>query len=33
VVLLLHDLSGNVVGEAALSETETKLLKSYNSTE
>jgi hypothetical protein len=33
VVVLLHDLSGNVVGEAALSETETKLLKSYNSTE
>jgi hypothetical protein len=33
VVLLLHDLSGNVVGEAALSETETKLLKSYSSTE
>jgi hypothetical protein len=32
-VLLLHDLQGNVVGEAALSETETKLLKTYNSTE
>jgi YD repeat-containing protein len=32
-VLLLHDLKGNVVGEAALSETETKLLKTYNSTE
>jgi hypothetical protein len=33
VVLLLHDLKGDVVGEAAISETETKLLKSYNSTE
>ena len=33
VVLLLHDLKGNVVGEAAFSETETKLLKTYNSTE
>jgi hypothetical protein len=33
VVLLLHDLKGDVVAEAALSETETKLLKSYNSTE
>jgi hypothetical protein len=32
-VLLLHDLQGNVVGEASLSETETKLLKTYNSTE
>jgi hypothetical protein len=32
-VLLLHDLQGDVVGEAAISETETKLLKSYNSTE
>jgi YD repeat-containing protein len=31
--LQLHDLEGNIVGEAALSETETKLLKSYNSTE
>lgn len=31
--LLLHDLQGNVVAEAALSETETKLLKTYNSTE
>jgi streptogramin lyase len=33
VVLLLHDLQGDVVGEAALSESETKLLKTYNSTE
>jgi sugar lactone lactonase YvrE len=33
VVLLLHDISGDVVGEAAISETETKLLKSFNSTE
>ena len=33
VVLLLHDLKGDVVGEAALSETETKLLQTYNSTE
>jgi streptogramin lyase len=33
IVLLLHDLKGDVVGEAALSEAETKLLKSYNSTE
>ncbi len=33
VVLLLHDLQGDVIGEAALSETETKLLKTYNSTE
>jgi tripartite motif-containing protein 71 len=32
-VLLLHDLHGNVVAEAAVSETETKLLKKYNSTE
>ena len=32
-VLLVHDLQGNVVAEAALSETETKLLKTYNSTE
>ncbi len=32
-VLLLHDLQGNVVGEAAVSETETKLLKTYDSTE
>ncbi len=33
VVLLLHDLNGNVVAEAAVSETEAKLLKTYNSTE
>jgi YD repeat-containing protein len=32
-VLQLHDLQGNVVGTAALSETETKLLTTYNSTE
>jgi hypothetical protein len=32
-VLLLHDLQGDVVAEAAVSETETKLLKKYNSTE
>jgi YD repeat-containing protein len=32
-VLQLHDLQGNVVGTAALSETETKLLSTYNSTE
>ncbi len=32
-VLQLHDLEGNVVGTAALSETETKLLSTYNSTE
>jgi hypothetical protein len=32
-VLLLHDLQGNVVAEAGASETETKLLKKYNSTE
>jgi len=32
-VLLLHDLEGNVVAKAALSETETKLLSTYNSTE
>ena len=32
-VLQLHDLQGNVVATAALSETETKLLSSYNSTE
>jgi YD repeat-containing protein len=33
VTLLVHNLEGDVVGEAALSETETKLLKTYNSTE
>ncbi len=32
-VLQLHDLLGNVIGTAALSETETKLLSTYNSTE
>jgi YD repeat-containing protein len=32
-VLLLHDLQGNVVAEASMSETETKLLKTYNPTE
>ncbi len=32
-VLLLHDLEGNIVAEAKLSETETKLIKTYNSTE
>lgn len=32
-VLEIHDLQGNIVGEAADSEVETKLLKTYNSTE
>jgi YD repeat-containing protein len=32
-VLQLHDLQGNIVATAALSETETKLLTTYNSTE
>lgn len=32
-VLQLHDLQGNIVATAALSETETKLLSTYNSTE
>jgi hypothetical protein len=32
-VLQLHDLQGNVVATASLSETETKLLTTYNSTE
>src|SRR6202035_5590253 len=32
-VLQLHDLQGDVIGTAALSETETKLLSTYNSTE
>ncbi len=32
-VLQLHDLQGNVVATAALNETETKLLSTYNSTE
>jgi YD repeat-containing protein len=31
--LQLHDLQGNIVGTPALSETETKLLSTYNSTE
>ena len=33
VVLQLHDLKGNAVATAGISETETKLLKKYNSTE
>jgi tripartite motif-containing protein 71 len=32
-VLQLHDLEGNIVATAAKSETETKLLSTYNSTE
>jgi YD repeat-containing protein len=32
-VLQLHDLNGNIIATAALSETETKLLTTYNSTE
>jgi YD repeat-containing protein len=32
-VLQLHDLQGDIVATAALSETETKVLSSYNSTE
>ena len=32
-VLQLHDLEGDIVGEAADNENETKLLKTYNSTE
>jgi hypothetical protein len=32
-VLQLHDLQGNIVGTASLSETETKLISTYNSTE
>jgi DNA-binding beta-propeller fold protein YncE len=32
-VLQLHDLQGNIVATAALSESETKLLSTYNSTE
>ena len=32
-VLQLHDLQGNIVGVAALSESETKLLSTYDSTE
>jgi YD repeat-containing protein len=31
--LKLHDLQGNIVANAAMSETETKLLSTYNSTE
>jgi tripartite motif-containing protein 71 len=31
--LQLHDLQGDIVGKASLSETETKLLSTYNSTE
>jgi YD repeat-containing protein len=33
VTLLLHDLQGNVVGTASSSETETKMLTPYSSTE
>jgi YD repeat-containing protein len=33
VVLQLQDLHGNIIATAALSETETKLLSTYNSTE
>jgi hypothetical protein len=32
-VLQLHDLQGNIVGTASLSESETKLISTYNSTE
>ncbi len=32
-VLQLHDLQGNIVGTASLSESETKLLSTYDSTE
>lgn len=32
-ILQLHDLQGNVVATAALNESETKLLSTYNSTE
>jgi hypothetical protein len=32
-VLQLHDLNGNIIATAALSETEIKLLSTYNSTE
>jgi YD repeat-containing protein len=32
-VLQIHDLQGNIVGTAALSETETKLISTYDSTE
>ncbi len=33
IALQLHDLQGNVVGTVGVSETETKLLTTYNSTE
>lgn len=33
ITLEIHDLQGDIVGKAALSETETKLLSTYNSTE
>ena len=33
VVLEIHDLQGDIVGNASLSETETKLISTYNSTE
>jgi hypothetical protein len=33
IVLEIHDLQGDIVGKAAISETETKLLSTYNSTE
>jgi hypothetical protein len=33
ITLDLHDLHGDIVGKAALGETETKLLSTYNSTE
>ncbi len=32
-ILQLHDLKGNIVATASISETETKLLSTYNSTE
>jgi DNA-binding beta-propeller fold protein YncE len=33
IALELHDLQGDIVGKASVSETETKLLSTYNSTE
>jgi DNA-binding beta-propeller fold protein YncE len=33
IVLEIHDLQGDIVGKAALNETEAKLLSTYNSTE
>jgi YD repeat-containing protein len=33
ITLQIHDLQGNIVGTASKSETETKLLSTYNSTE